>query len=156
MDTTNSKSKQKDNLNFDYKFGFSMPDKSVYKTKRGLNEDIVCEISKIKAEPQWMTDFRIKSYETFKEKPMPTWGGDLSGIKFDDIVYYSRSSEKQTQSWEDLPTEIKQTYDKIINIKSEKRAQMDQGTGFVLFLLIVFVVGAFYLGGTDDGSCDRD
>jgi Fe-S cluster assembly protein SufB len=120
MDTTNSKSKQKDNLNFDYKFGFSMPDKSVYKTKRGLNEDIVCEISKIKAEPQWMTDFRIKSYETFKEKPMPTWGGDLSGIKFDDIVYYSRSSEKQTQSWEDLPTEIKQTYDKIGVPEAEK------------------------------------
>jgi len=108
-------------LNIEYKYGFSMPDSSVYKTARGLDEQRVREISHVKKEPQWMTDFRVKSYHIFKEKPMPEWGADLSGINFDDIVYFARHSETQSQTWEDLPQEIKDTYDKIGVPEAEKK-----------------------------------
>ncbi|OGK14914.1 Fe-S cluster assembly protein SufB [Candidatus Roizmanbacteria bacterium RIFCSPLOWO2_02_FULL_37_19] len=100
-------------LEFDYKFGFAMPDKSLFKTQKGINNETVLAISKIKNEPQWMTDFRLKSFKIFLEKKMPEWGADLSGIDFDEIVYFAKSIDKQKGSWEDLPKEIKETYDKI-------------------------------------------
>src|SRR3989338_9084504 len=113
--------KKTTDLDFNYKYGFAMPDKSTYKTKRGLNERTVQEISEIKKEPKWMTDFRIKSYRTFLDKPMPSWGANLSDIQFDDILYYARPSEHQVNSWEDLPAEIKETYDKIGVPEAEKK-----------------------------------
>ena len=115
-----STQQQKD-LEFDYKYGFSMPEKSVFKAEKGLNEKIVRQISAIKNEPKWMTDFRLKSYKIFLEKKMPTWGGDLSKIKFDEIYYYLRSTDKQVNSWEDLPAEIKETYDRIGVPEAEKK-----------------------------------
>ena len=114
-----STQQQKD-LNFDYKYGFSMPEKSVFKAKKGLDESVVRQISKIKGEPAWMTEFRLKSYKIFLEKKMPTWGADLSKINFDEIFYYLRSTEKQVNSWDDLPAEIKETYDRIGVPEAEK------------------------------------
>ncbi len=108
-------------LNFDYKYGFSMPESHVYKAKKGLDENVVKKISKLKKEPLWMTEFRLKAYRAFKNRPMPTWGADLSKIDFDDIFYYIRPTEGQKNSWEDLPKEIKETYDKIGVPEAEKK-----------------------------------
>jgi len=105
---------------FDYKFGFSMPERHVKKTKRGVNEDIVREISRTKEEPKWMEAFRVKAYRHFAERPMPAWGADLSEIPFDDLTYFLRATEKQMSSWEDLPEEIRETYDRIGVPEAEK------------------------------------
>src|SRR3989344_4297470 len=112
---------QQKDLQFDYKYGFSMPEKSVFKAKKGLDESVVRQISKIKGEPAWMTEFRLKSYKIFLEKKMPTWGADLSRIKFDNIYYYLKPTETQAKSWDDLPSEIKDTYDKIGVPEAEKK-----------------------------------
>lgn len=112
---------QQEDIQFDYKYGFSMPEKPVFKAKKGLDEEVVRQISKIKDEPEWMTEFRLKSYKVFLEKKMPTWGGDLSKINFDEIYYYLRSTEKQVNKWEDLPAEIKETYDRIGVPEAEKK-----------------------------------
>ncbi|MFS8158979.1 MAG: Fe-S cluster assembly protein SufB, partial [Candidatus Roizmanbacteria bacterium] len=108
------------NLDFDYEYGFSMPDTSVAQTKRGLSKEVVSEISKIKNEPKFMTDFRLKAYEVFKKLNIPSWGADLSDIDFDDIVYYAKATNDQKSSWEELPEEIKETYDRIGVPESER------------------------------------
>ena len=105
----------------DYKYGFAMPERSVHKTKTGISPQIVREISKVKNESAWMRDFRLRAYEIFKKKPMPTWGADLLPIDFDAITYYLRATDKQATSWEDLPQEIKDTYDKIGVPEAEKK-----------------------------------
>lgn len=97
-----------------------MPEKSVYQTQKGLSEKIVEEISSVKKEPAWMRDFRLKSYEIFKNKKLPRWGGDLSKIDFDKIIYFAKATDKQMTSWEDLPKEIKETYDRIGIPEAEK------------------------------------
>ncbi|MBI2641357.1 Fe-S cluster assembly protein SufB [Candidatus Roizmanbacteria bacterium] len=112
---------QQGNLDFEYRYGFAMPQNYVFKAKRGLNQQIVKEISWMKKEPQWMTDFRLKSYDIFTKKIMPTWGPDLSRINFDDIYYYIKPIDKQASSWEDLPKEIKETYDRIGVPEAEKK-----------------------------------
>jgi Fe-S cluster assembly protein SufB len=96
-----------------YKEGFSMPDHSVFKSGLGLNEDVIRNLSKMKDEPKWMLDFRLKSYEIFKSKPMPNWGADLSGIDFENIHYYIKPSEKEERTWEDVPDDIKKTFDRL-------------------------------------------
>ena len=100
-------------INFDYKFGFSMPEKNVFKAKKGLNKKTVEDISSLKKEPMWMKEFRLKAYKGFLKRKMPDWGADLSKIDFDDIYYYIKPTEKHVNSWEDLPKEIKDTYDRI-------------------------------------------
>ncbi len=101
-------------INDDYEYGFSDENhKAVYKTGRGLTRDIVIEISQAKNEPEWMLDFRLKSYDTFLNKPMPTWGADLSIVDFENTIYYSKPSEKVEKSWDDVPTEIKDTFEKL-------------------------------------------
>lgn len=112
---------QSTNLDFGYKYGFSMPQKYVFKAKKGLNEDTVRNISLMKEESHWMTEFRLKAYRIFKQKPLPEWGADLSKINFDDIYYYIRSTDKQVSSWNELPKEIKETYDKIGIPEAEKK-----------------------------------
>ncbi|MCA9371387.1 Fe-S cluster assembly protein SufB [Candidatus Woesebacteria bacterium] len=111
---------QQDDINFDYRFGFSMPEVATFKAQKGLNEDIVKTISQIKQEPAWMTAFRLKAYRIFQEKKLPSWGPDLSTINFDDIYYYLRPTDKQASSWEELPPEIKETYDRIGVPEAEK------------------------------------
>jgi len=95
------------------KHSFAMPEVFDVKTDRGLDTETVSAISAYKKEATWMRDFRLKSYKTFLEKPMPQWGADLSVIDFDDIVYFLRATKNQERSWEDLPPEIKETYDRI-------------------------------------------
>jgi len=84
-----------------------------FKSEKGLNRDIVYQISKMKNEPEWMTDFRLKAYEIFLSKPTPTWGGDLSEIDYDDIYYYVRATDQQGRNWDEVPPEIKDTFDKL-------------------------------------------
>ncbi len=86
----------------------------------GLSDEVVADISGMKNEPQWMLDFRLKALDLFERKPMPRWGADLSGIDFDNIKYFVRSTEKQAASWDDLPADIKSTYDKLGIPEAEK------------------------------------
>lgn len=109
------------NLDFDYKYGFSVPEKHFFKSKKGIDEDVVKQISSIKKEPAWMTEFRLKSFKEFKRKAMPSWGADLSKIDFRDIFYYIKPTVNQKNSWEDLPKEIKDTYDRIGVPEAEKK-----------------------------------
>lgn len=105
----------------DYKYGFHYPDKAVFKPKKGLDADVVRAISAHKEEPQWMLDYRLKSLEEFNRRPMLSWGADLSRLNFDDLYYYSKPTEGQSLTWEDLPSEIKDTYDRIGVPEAEKR-----------------------------------
>ena len=97
----------------DYKYGFHDEDVSIFRSERGLTENIVTEISKMKEEPQWMLDFRLKALKLFYKMPMPQWGGDLSELDFDDITYYVKPSEHTERSWDEVPEEIKRTFDKL-------------------------------------------
>ncbi|HET9169805.1 MAG TPA: Fe-S cluster assembly protein SufB [Actinospica sp.] len=104
-----------------YEFGWADPDVAGATAKRGLSEDVVREISALKNEPQWMLDFRLKALRLFDRKPMPNWGADLSGIDFDNIKYFVRATDKQVTSWDDLPVDIKNTYDKLGIPEAEKQ-----------------------------------
>jgi len=97
----------------DYKFGFSYPDESVFKTSKGISPEIVNAISDHKKEPDWMREIRLRSLEELQKKSTPNWGADLSELRFEDMVYYSTSSEATYKSWEDVPESIKETYDRI-------------------------------------------
>lgn len=94
-------------------FDFRDEDTSVFKTPKGLNEEIVREISRIKGEPEWMLEYRLKSLKCFLEKPMPTWGVDLSQMDFDEYTYYNRPSDTKTDKWEEVPETIKNTFNKL-------------------------------------------
>ncbi len=96
-----------------YKEGFYMPDTSKFKSKKGLNEDVIREISKMKNEPEWMLEFRLNAYKLFLEKKMPDWGADLSGIKFDDIHYYIKPTDRQEKKWDDVPDDLKTTFERL-------------------------------------------
>lgn len=96
-----------------YKYGFHDPENYVFKAQRGLTREVVEQISFMKGEPQWMLDFRLKAYEHFKSRPMPTWGPDLAGLNLDDIYYYVKPTEGQGKSWDDVPETIKNTFDKL-------------------------------------------
>ncbi|MEU5695991.1 Fe-S cluster assembly protein SufB [Actinosynnema sp. NPDC020468] len=104
-----------------YEFGWSDSDVAGASARRGLNEDVVRDISAKKNEPEWMLDFRLKALRLFDRKPMPTWGSDLSGIDFDNIKYFVRSTEKQATTWDELPDEIKNTYDRLGIPEAEKQ-----------------------------------
>ncbi|HSJ43150.1 MAG TPA: Fe-S cluster assembly protein SufB, partial [Euzebyales bacterium] len=104
-----------------YKYGWHDQGRPVFEPKRGLSETVVREISALKDEPQWMLDMRLKAFRHFERRPMPTWGGALDGIDFDNIFYFVRSTEKQANTWEDLPEDIKNTYDKLGIPEAEKQ-----------------------------------
>ncbi|NIS79752.1 MAG: Fe-S cluster assembly protein SufB [Anaerolineales bacterium] len=104
-----------------YKYGFSDPDVSVYKTRKGLDHDVVRQISAMKGEPEWMLEFRLKALNHFLERPMPTWGGDLSRLNLDDIYYYVRPAEEEGQSWDDVPDTIKKTFERLGIPEAEQR-----------------------------------
>ncbi len=101
------------NVATEYAFGFSDKDVSVFNTGKGINEDVVRTISKLKNEPEWMLEFRLKAYHQFMEMPMPNFGPDLSGIDFDDYTYFIRASDEMTNSWDEVPETIKNTFDKL-------------------------------------------
>jgi Fe-S cluster assembly protein SufB len=104
-----------------YKLGWSDAEDYVFKPKRGLSEEIVREMSWMKGEPQWMTDRRIKALRHFEKRPMPSWGGDMSGIYFDNIYYYIKPIEQQVNAWDELPESVKATYDKLGIPEAERK-----------------------------------
>ena len=104
-----------------YKFGWADSDAAGESARRGLSEEVVRDISAKKNEPGWMLDLRLKGLKLFRRKPMPDWGSDLSGIDFENIKYFVRSTEKQAASWDDLPADIKNTYDKLGIPEAEKQ-----------------------------------
>ncbi|MDP3765127.1 MAG: Fe-S cluster assembly protein SufB, partial [Nanoarchaeota archaeon] len=95
------------------KYGFHDKEEFVFKTEKGLSKEVVEQISKIKNEPEWMLKFRLKSLEEFYRRPMPQWGANLNIINFDDIYYYLRPTDKQSDSWDDVPEYIKNTFNKL-------------------------------------------
>src|SRR5256885_5154986 len=105
----------------DYKYGFHEIEDYFFKSGRGLSPELVAAISEHKNEPEWMRKFRLKSLEYFRARPLPEWGGDLSEIDFENIFYYIRPTEKQANSWEDLPADIKDTWDKLGIPEAEKK-----------------------------------
>ena len=112
-----------ENIDIDYtKYDFKdSTEMYVHLSKKGLSKETVIEISKMKNDPQWMLDFRISSYEVFMEKPMPTWGGDLSVIDFQNIYYYAKASDKTEKNWDDVPDNVKNTFDKLGIPEAEKK-----------------------------------
>ena len=94
------------------KYDFQTKTDAVFKAEKGLNADIVNQISSMKEEPQWMRDFRLRSLEIFESKPMPSWGGEI-GLDFQDIYYYLKPTNEQGRSWDDVPEEIKETFEKL-------------------------------------------
>ena len=105
----------KDDVKFqeDYKYGFKDKDVSILKTDIGLNEDIIRQISKLKNEPEWMLEYRLKSYKAFKKLPLPDFGPDLTSLDYDTYTYFTRLSNKETQSWDEVPETVKNTFDKL-------------------------------------------
>jgi Fe-S cluster assembly protein SufB len=114
----------------DYKYGFKTETKSVMDTGKGLTEKVVREISKMKNEPEWMLDFRLKSLQLFFEKENPSWGPDLSEINFDDITYFIRSTDRSENSWDDVPAEIKDTFAKLGIPEAEQKFLAGVSTQF--------------------------
>jgi Fe-S cluster assembly protein SufB len=98
-----------------YKYDFRTEDKPVFRTEPGLTEDVVRAISAHKDEPDWMLEFRLKAYRVYLKKPMPTWGSDLSDLEnvLDKIYYYVRPQDRMKNNWEDVPDNIKNTFDKL-------------------------------------------
>jgi Fe-S cluster assembly protein SufB len=105
----------------DYQYGFRDVEDYVYKSERGLDREKVAQISKMKGEPDWMLDFRLKAFEHYQKRPMPKWGGDLSGIDFDNIYYYIKPAEKQGKTWDEVPEYIKDTFEKLGIPEAERK-----------------------------------
>jgi len=112
-----------ENLDMDYsKYDFKdSTEMYVHLSKKGLSKDTVREISKLKDEPQWMLDFRLRAYDAFMKKPMPQWGGDLNNIDFQNIYYYAKASDKTEKNWDDVPENVKNTFDKLGIPEAEKK-----------------------------------
>ncbi|MFI4850542.1 MAG: Fe-S cluster assembly protein SufB [Gimesia chilikensis] len=106
----------------EYQYGFHDPtDKYVFTGKKGLNAEVVAQISEMKNEPAWMREFRLKSFEIFEQKPTPEWGGNLSELNYQDIHYFVRASEGQGRSWDEVPDDIRKTYDRLGIPEAEKK-----------------------------------
>lgn len=111
----------KDNLVGDYKYGFKTDTKSVIDSGKGLNEDVIRFISKCKGEPKWMLEFRLNAYKEFLRLENPAWGPDLSGIDFNEYTYYIKSTKNTSNDWDNVPKEIKETFDKLGVPESEQK-----------------------------------
>ena len=111
-------------INSDYaeRYGFHDPENYLYKAPKGLNEEIVRRISEVKDEPQWMRDFRLKALEHFRARPMPNWGSPLlAGLDFENIHYFVRASERAGRSWDDVPEDVKKTFDRLGIPEAERK-----------------------------------
>ena len=97
----------------DYKWGFRDPENLVFKARKGLDREVVEQISFMKEEPEWMLDFRLKGFEHFNKRAMPTWGGDLSQLDLDEIYFYAKPADKEGKSWDEVPDTIKETFDRL-------------------------------------------
>ena len=108
-------------LKGDYQFGFHDPDHSVFRARKGLDREIVEQISEMKGEPAWMRDIRLKALDIFLAKPTPTWGGNVAAIDFDDIYYYVKPADREGRTWDDVPEDIKKTFDRLGIPEAEKK-----------------------------------
>lgn len=97
----------------DYKWGFRDPDNLVFKARKGLDREVVEQISAMKKEPEWMLEFRLKALDHFNQRPMPTWGGDLTNLDLDEIYFYAKPAEEEGKTWDDVPDTIKETFDRL-------------------------------------------
>ncbi|MEJ8735971.1 Fe-S cluster assembly protein SufB [Erysipelotrichaceae bacterium HCN-30851] len=107
-------------VNEEYKYGFHDEDVSIYNTGKGLNRDTILAISKIKNEPEWMLEYRLKAFEQFEKMPIQTWGPDVTDLDFDDYTYYIKPSDRTEKSWDDVPETIKETFDRLGIPEAEK------------------------------------
>ncbi len=116
----------------EYKYDFVTEDKAVFKARPGLSEEIVREISAHKDEPEWMLEFRLKALEIYEAKPMPTWGGDLSTLEatLDEIYFYLKPQDRMERSWDDVPDEIKETFERLGIPEAERKALAGVGAQF--------------------------
>ena len=105
----------------DYRFGFHYPDSSVFKARKGIDPEVIAAISAHKHEPEWMLNFRLQALAVFKQKSLPNWGADLSSLDFDDIYYYAKPTEKKWDSWDDVPEDIKNTFERIGIPEAERK-----------------------------------
>jgi Fe-S cluster assembly protein SufB len=103
------------------RYGFKSSVDYVYVPEKGLSEDLIKSISKAKNEPEWMLEKRLSAYKIFKEKSMPNWGIDLSSLNFDDFYYYMKPTNKKVSNWDELPEEIKETFDKLGVPEAERK-----------------------------------
>jgi len=90
----------------DYQFGFHDEDRSVFRARKGLDREIVEQISDMKGEPGWMRESRLKAFDIFMQKPIPRWGGHVEGIDFDDIYYYVKPADREGRTWDDVPESL--------------------------------------------------
>ena len=114
----------------EYQYGFHDDVESVYTTGKGISEAIIRDISARKEEPEWMLDFRLKSFKRYESQKMPTWGADLSEIDFDNITYYKKSSNKPERDWEDVPEKIKETFERLGIPEAERKYLAGAGAQF--------------------------
>ena len=128
-----------EDLNMDYsKYDFKdSTEMYVYLSKKGLSRGTVEEISRLKDEPQWMLDFRLRAYDVFMKKPMPNWGGDLGKIDFNNIYYYAKASEKTEKNWDDVPADVKNTFDKLGIPEAEKKFLAGVGAQYESEVVII-------------------
>lgn len=108
-------------LGTEYKYGFRDPETYVFKARKGLDREVVEQISWIKGEPEWMRQFRLKALEYFQKRPLPTWGADLSELDFNEIVYYVRPTDKKSTSWDEVPETIRRTFDRLGIPEAERK-----------------------------------
>jgi Fe-S cluster assembly protein SufB len=113
-----------------YKYGFKDPEKYVFKAEKGLSRRVVEQISAMKEEPAWMLKFRLKALEIYEKKPVPTWGADLSGLNMDEIYFYVKPSEKEGRSWDDVPEDIKRTFDRLGIPEAERKTLAGVGAQY--------------------------
>ena len=110
----------------DYKTKYGFADSTAYldQRRKGINEDVVKEISRLRNEPMWMEEFRLKALKHFNERQLPTWGVDLSPIKFQDFYYYAQPAKETAKSWDDVPPEIKNTFEKLGIAKNSREEKL--------------------------------
>ena len=125
-----SKNNTLDKIGTDYKYGFSTDTKSVFDTGRGISENVVRQISQYKNEPDWMLDLRVKAYNAFAEKKWPTFGPKLDMLNFDEYIYYIKSTDKISNNWNQVPEEIKDTFDKLGIPEAEQKYLAGVSTQF--------------------------
>jgi len=117
---TEDQSKVLDGLS-EYQYGFRDPETFVFKSRKGLDREVVEQISHMKGEPQWMLEFRLKALAHFQQRPMPNWGADITGLDLDDIYYYVRPMDAAGKTWDDVPDTIKQTFDRLGIPEAERK-----------------------------------
>ena len=134
MDRLSQEERELKDINAEYtdKYGFATPEHYAFKSQKGLTADVVREISHLKGEPEWMLEFRLKALEIYLSKPVPTWGADLSGLDYEDIHYYIRPTEHGERTWDDVPDDIKRTFDKLGVPEAERKFLAGLGAQYEL------------------------